>query len=221
MLFSYAAAFSYAYVSLKTGTGALILFGSVQVSMLSLSIAHGEKPGAAEWLGLFIGIGGLVFLVMPGLNAPPLGGALLMALAGTSWGVYSWRGRGVAQPAVATAWNFVLSLPFALFVTVMGLGQTSFSGFGMVLAIVSGAITSGLGYVAWYSALRHLSGPKSAVVQLSVPILAGLGGIAFLDEALTPRLAIAAAITLGGVSLAIFGKKPPKQTGRSEVAAAK
>jgi drug/metabolite transporter (DMT)-like permease len=201
-LFIYAMAFSLAYVSLETGTGALILFGSVQVTMIGVGLWQGERPAAREWLGLVVAMVGLVYLVFPGITAPDPVGAVLMTMSGIGWGVYSLRGRGRKAPIVATAGNFARALPLALVGLVIGWGWTHFSPRGAALAVISGGITSGLGYVIWYVTLRDLSATRAAIVQLAVPVLAAAGGIAILSEEPTLRLGVASLMILGGIGMA-------------------
>jgi len=213
MLFLYAVPFSFAYVSLGAGTGALILFGSVQATMLATAVTRGARPHAVEWTGLFIALSGLVYLVLPGLTAPPLIGSVLMAVAGIAWGVYSLRGRGASDPLAETAGTFVRALPLAAGVNVVAASRSVWSTDGAILAVVSGALASGLGYVAWYAALSGLTATRAATVQLAVPVLAAAGGVAFLAEGITTRLLIAAALILGGVGLALVRtgrrRRPP------------
>lgn len=213
MLFLYAIAFSIAYVRLSAGAGALILFGSVQATMLIVAIAGGQRPTAVQWLGLLLALSGLVYLVLPGLSAPPLGQALVMSVAGIAWGVYSLRGRGASDPIAATAGNFVRAVPMVCIMVFVWLttsrveATTSAAGW----ALVSGAVTSGLGYVIWYAALPSLGATRAAIVQLLVPILAAVAGVLLLNEELSSRLILAAALTLTGVSLAIYKKPSGKQ----------
>ncbi len=206
LLFLYAAAFSFAYVSLTTGTGALLLFGSVQLTMLARAIVAGERPEAREWGGLCVAFGGLVVLVFPGLAAPSVVGSALMIGAGAAWGAYSLVGRGVADAVGATARNFARAIPFAVALAAIAtaLGHAfRLDARGAALAVSSGALTSGLGYVVWYAALAGLTRTHAAAVQLAVPVLAALGGIVFLGEALAPRLVVASVLVLGGVALAL------------------
>lgn len=204
LLFAYAAAFSFAYVKLTAGTGALILFSSVQATMIIAAIRAEQHPKPTEWLGLGLALAGLIYLVLPGIAAPPLFQAALMACAGIAWGLYSLMGRTVADPAAATAGNFLRSVPFAVALAAPSLQNLKLTNAGIVLAVVSGAVTSGLGYVLWYSVVPSLGATRAAIVQLLVPIVAAFGGIVFLNEVLTPRLLVAAALSLAGVSLAIF-----------------
>jgi drug/metabolite transporter (DMT)-like permease len=204
MLFCYATTFSFAYVGMKAGVGALILFGSVQVTMILATVQARHSPTLYEWVGLVLAMGGLVWLVAPGVAAPPLSSALLMALAGISWGVYSLRGRAATDPIGATAGNFAGSLAFALVLTFF---LASATPRGYLWAAVSGAVTSGCGYVLWYAALPWLGATRAAIAQLTVPILAATAGILLLGEPFTLRLGVSAGITLSGVALAVFAKK--------------
>ena len=207
MLFLYAIAFSLAYLSLSAGTGALILFGSVQVTMILVALRSGERPQLLEWLGVLLALGGLVYLVLPGLRAPsPLGSALMM-LAGIAWGVYSLRGRGSGSPLADTGGNFLRALPFILLLRVVTLADVHLTQSGILLAVLSGAIASGVVYVIWYAALAGLTATRAAIVQLSVPVLAAWGGVAFLGEDISLRLVLAAALILGGITLAIAGRR--------------
>ena len=207
-LFAYAATFSFAYLRLTTATGALILFGAVQITMIGWGIARGERPRALEWLGLALAAAGLVALTVPGLAAPDPLGAVLMALAGVAWGVYSLRGRGATRPLAVTADNFARSLPFALVLAAASvLTRGHVTAEGALLAVGSGALASGLGYSLWYAALPHLAATRAAIIQLSVPVLAAAGGALVLGEALTTRLAACSAAILGGVALAVLGRR--------------
>jgi drug/metabolite transporter (DMT)-like permease len=205
MLFVYAVCFSFAYVSLSTGTGALILFGAVQITMIVAALWSGERPGAIQWLGLVAALAGLVYLVMPGLTAPSPVGSALMALAGFGWGVYSLRGRGGKNPLAATTGNFALAVPIVMVVSLVMVSSMEISKEGLILAVLSGAITSGLGYVIWYAALKGLTATQAATVQLTVPVLAALGGVLFLSEDVTLRLLVASVLILGGVGIAVIG----------------
>lgn len=203
MLFAYVAAFSFAYLTLPAGTGALILFGAVQLTMFAVGLAGGERFAPAGWAGLALAAAGLVVLVLPGVAAPPFAGAALMAVAGAAWGAYSLRGRGVPDPLAATASNFLRALPLALLLGVAFGARAHADAAGIALAIASGALTSGLGYVIWYAALRGLSALQAASVQLSVPVIAACGGTLWLDEPFTPRLAVAVVAILGGIALVL------------------
>jgi len=206
MLFLYAVAFSFAFVRLQAGTGALILFGAVQATMILTAILRGERPGLLECIGLAAALAGLAYLVLPGLQAPSLQGALLMAAAGTAWGVYTLRGRGAVNPAAVTADNFIRSLPFVLIVVLLSLQKVNISAPGALLAVVSGGLTSALGYVVWYAALPNLSTTRAALVQLVVPVLAAGAGVLVLSEPLSLRLVLSAGLILGGIALAITGR---------------
>jgi len=202
-LFGYAAAFSFAYVSLPAGTGALLLFGAVQATMLLAGLRAGERLGMAQGAGLVLALFGLAFMLLPGVAAPPLLGAALMLAAGVAWGVYSLRGRGGSDPAGTTAGNFLRATPFVLVLSVLLLPRVNVDLAGAVYALVSGALASGLGYVVWYVALKGLSATRAAVVQLSVPVIAAFGGVLLLGETVTPRLLVASIAILGGVAFAV------------------
>jgi drug/metabolite transporter (DMT)-like permease len=206
MLFLYAIAFSFAYLTLDAGTGALILFGAVQVTMIVIGFIEGHRPHALEWLGLISAFGGLVYLVSPGISAPAPLGSMLMAVAGIAWGIYSLRGRGSGDPVVATAANFARAVPFALIVSLLAVADFQVTDRGAWLAVLSGAVASGVGYVIWYAALKGLTTTRAAIVQLSVPVLAAIGGVLFLSEEITPRLIISSIVILGGIALAIWGR---------------
>jgi drug/metabolite transporter (DMT)-like permease len=203
-LFAYAAAFSFAYISLSAGTGALLLFGAVQATMILWGLRKGERLNAQQWFGLATALGGLVALVLPGLSAPPIGGALLMTGAGTAWGIYSLRGKGAGDPTSVTAGNFWGSVVLAAVLSMALVRWINLDLAGVCYAIVSGAIASGVGYVIWYSALPGLKATTAATVQLSVPVLAAVGGILFLSESITLRLVFASLLILGGIGLVII-----------------
>jgi drug/metabolite transporter (DMT)-like permease len=202
-LFAYAGAFSLAYVSLSTGMGALILFGAVQVTMLTAALKSGDRLGAAQWVGTVTAVAGLVYLVLPGLTAPDPLGAVLMGTAGIAWGVYSLRGRGASAPVAMTAGNFLRSAPLALIVSGIAFSSRHLEPLGILLALTSGMITSGLGYVLWYKALKALTTTQASLVQLLVPVLAAFGGVLFLAEQISFRLILASTLILGGVALAV------------------
>lgn len=202
-LCAYMLGFSFAYLSLHAGTGALILFGCVQLTMFIVSLRGGEHFSALSWGGLAIAFAGLIYLVSPGLSAPDPLGAMLMATAGVAWGFYSLLGRGAKDPLQATATNFVFSVPVVIVVSIAAFSQIHLSQTGLVLAIASGAIASGCGYVIWYAALRGLTGTRAAVVQLAVPVIAAIAGVALLHEPVTLRLVIASLATLGGVAIVL------------------
>ncbi len=207
LLFLYAAAFAFAYTSLSAGTGALILFGAVQITMILAALRSGERFRAPEGVGLALALGGLLYLVSPGLAAPSAHGSALMAVAGVSWGVYSLRGRGAGDPLHDTAGNFLRAVPLAAAVCAASLRGAHLSAAGAGLAVASGALASGLGYVVWYAALRGLTAIRAATVQLAVPVLAALGGVAFLAERISLRLVLSAVLILGGVALAVLGHR--------------
>lgn len=203
----YAVGFSFAYLDLSAGMGALILFGAVQATMVFTALLEGDRPANREWAGMLLALSGLAYLVSPGLTAPSLSGSLLMVIAGGAWGVYSLRGRGIADPLGDTAGNFVRALPLAAGLGLLTLPNSRASAEGVLLAVVSGALTSGVGYVLWYAALRRLSATRAAVVQLAVPVLAAVGGVAWLSETFSLRLVLAAVLILGGVGIALQGRE--------------
>jgi drug/metabolite transporter (DMT)-like permease len=201
MLFSYATTFSFAYNSLNAATGALVLFGSVQATMMVYAYFSGERPVLIRKIGYLMALGGLIYLMLPGVSAPSLTGSLLMSIAGVSWGIYTLLGRRVSDSLNDTASNFIKTVPFAL---VLGFfGSTSISAYGMVLACVSGALTSGLGYAIWYSAIRGLTPTQAASVQLSVPVITAIGGVLLLSEEMSVRLLIASLLILGGIGFTL------------------
>ena len=206
LLFLYALGFSLAYVSLSAGTGALLLFGTVQATMLVAALRSGERPHALVWCGLCLALAGIFYLVLPGLAAPPLLRSALMVLAGISWGIYSLRGRSAADPLHETTYNFIYSLPLAAVAVVLLSGGLHISTRGVVLAVLSGALASGVGYVIWYEALKGLTATRAATIQLAVPLLAATGGALLLSEGFTTRLLISAILILGGVGAALAGR---------------
>lgn len=206
-LFMYAAGFSFAYVSLTAATGALLLFGAVQATMIGYGVWSGERLIRLQLLGLLLALGGLVGLVLPGLAAPPLIGSLLMIGAGISWGIYSLRGRGSGDAIGITAGNFLRTIPIALGLSVVTLNNFSADSAGILFALASGAVTSGIGYAVWYAVLPSLRSTAASTVQLSVPVIAALGGVMILDEEITLRLILASAAILGGIGLVIHEKK--------------
>lgn len=209
-LFVYAVAFSYAYVALDTGIGALILFACVQATMIGWSLNEGDRPSGLEWVGIVTAFGAFIWLVSPGLSAPDPLAAGAMAVSGIAWGAYSLRGRGLPDPLKATADNFLRSvafvIPLALIVVVAQL-PVHVTVSGLVLAILSGAVTSGLGYALWYRVLKHIGATQGAILQLTVPVIAAIGGTLFLAEGWTLRLVVSSLLILGGVALAIIAKK--------------
>lgn len=205
-LFAYAAGFSFAYQSLSAATGALMLFGAVQATMIGYGIWVGERLRTQQLIGLVFALGGLVGLMLPGLSAPPLLGSLLMLIAGVAWGVYSIRGKGAGDPTLVTSGNFLRSALFALGLGLLLNSTTNFDRVGVWYAIASGALASGLGYAIWYSVLPALKATNAATIQLSVPIIAALGGIVFLGEAVTMRFFLASIAILGGIAMVILSK---------------
>jgi drug/metabolite transporter (DMT)-like permease len=206
-LFAYAAAFSFAYNSLSAGTGALLLFGAVQATMILWGLHKGERIDAIQLVGLALAVTGLVVLVFPGLSAPPLAGSILMIGAGVAWGIYSLRGKQSGNATAATAGNFLRAIPLAAAVSILLLPRAHFDSLGTTYAVVSGAITSGLGYVIWYTALSGLKATSAATVQLSVPVLAATGGILLLSEPITLRYVLASIAVLGGIALVVIEKQ--------------
>jgi drug/metabolite transporter (DMT)-like permease len=205
-LFIYMTGFSFAYTNLGAGTGALILFGAVQLTMFLTAVRSGERPAAREWIGVSLAALGLVLLVLPGLSAPSPLGAALMAAAGVGWGVYSLLGRRGRSALVATTQNFLYCVPLALLLSVIMLRGAHVTTRGVVLALASGVAASGLGYVIWYAALKNLSATGAATVQLAAPVLAAFGGVLFLDEVMTLRLSGTAVLILGGIGLAVAAR---------------
>jgi drug/metabolite transporter (DMT)-like permease len=208
-LFLYAVPFSFAYNGLTTGTGALILFGSVQVTMLLAAWRSGERPSFVQWCGILIALAGLLYLLLPGTQAPPLIPALLMAVAGAAWGFYSLRGRSAGDPLLRTAGNFARAVPMVLIVSLVAWPSHAVNGKGALLALLSGAGASALGYVAWYAALKHLSATHAAALQLVVPIIAAGAGVLLLGESFGLRLGVATVLVLGGVGLTLY-KSPAR-----------
>jgi len=211
-LFVYAAGFSFAYVSLPAATGALLLFGAVQATMTGHGIWAGERLLRLQLAGLVLAFGGLAGLLLPGISAPPLFGSLLMLGAGVAWGIYSLRGKGAGDPINVTAGNFLRAVPVSAALSLLMSGSTSLDQAGLWYAVLSGAVASGTGYAIWYTALPALKSTSAATVQLSVPVIAALGGIVFLGEPVTLRLALASAAILGGIALVILEKPHVHET---------
>lgn len=209
-LFAYAICFSFAYLKLTTATGALILFSSVQLTILFVALKRGERPQIIEWIGLLIAFGGLIYLVFPGLSSPHFGFSILMVSAGISWGFYTLRGKGSETPLEDTAGNFIRTVPMILLLLIPFLSQNFISNKGTILAILSGAIASGIGYSAWYAVLKHHTATRAAILQLAVPAIAAIGGVLFLSENLSLRIVLSSSLILGGIGLAIVGKKVVK-----------
>ncbi|MEI6895942.1 MAG: DMT family transporter [Psychromonas sp.] len=211
-LFLYALTFSMAYTSLNTGVGALILFGAVQLTMVVGSILNGKMLSRFEWLGLVIAFSGLSYLLLPSENtvAPSLTGFILMLISGSAWGLYTLAGKSTLDPLLQTANNFIRTLPFVAILLLFTLKKANISTDGVLLAVASGAITSGLGYALWYVALKHLAVIQAAILQLTVPIIATFGGVFFLSEAISVQLIIATLLVLGGILIALWAKKTHK-----------
>jgi drug/metabolite transporter (DMT)-like permease len=214
-LWGYAAAFSYAYLGLTAATGALILFGSVQIGMTAAGAVRGERPGLRQTAGILLALGGMVYLLLPGVAAPPLSSAVLMITAGVAWAIYSLRGKKSGDPLATTAGNFRLAVLPALVLSLATYGQASLDPRGLLFAALSGAITSGAGYAVWYSVLPKITATQAATVQLTVPVIAALGAILLLGEAPTLRLAIAAVVVLGGVAMTLRRQPISAATGRT------
>ena len=202
-LFAYAAAFSFAYVELAAGTGALLLFGAVQTTMIVYGLGKGERLTGWQTLGLAAALGGLAALLLPGWSVPPLHSALLMIAAGMAWGVYSLRARGAGDPLIVTTGNFLRAAPLAVALSLVSFSHARADVAGVAYAVASGALTSGVGYAIWYAALRGLKATSAATVQLSVPVITAAGGILLLGEPLTLRLIGASIAVLGGIALVI------------------
>ena len=210
-LFGYAAGFSFAYTTLPAATGALLLFGAVQVTMIGYGIRKGERLSGLQCLGLVIALCGVVGLLLPGLSAPPLLGSLIMLGAGGAWGVYSLRGKGAGDPTRVTAGNFLRAVPLAIVATALTGGAASLDPAGLWCSVFSGAVASGMGYALWYTVVPALKATTAATIQLTVPLLAALGGIIFLGETVTLRLVAASAAILGGIALVLQKRRPDEQ----------
>lgn len=215
VLFVYAFPFAFAYARLNTGTGALVLFGTTQITMIAAGLRAGERPSRLDWLGLAVALAGLLWLVMPGLSTSPSpAGVALMFLAGIAWGAYSLLGRGSSAPVADVTSTFLRLSPLTLGVVAAAWSSTHVSARGATLAALSGAVTTGGGYVIWYYAVRRLTAMRASILQLSVPALAALGGGLVLDEPVTVRLLTAAALILGGVALSIVKPGPRRSEDR-------
>ena len=186
------------------------MFGMVQLTMIAAALRSGERPTARQWIGVLAGVGGQTYLGLPGLSAPDPLGAGLMAVAGAAWAVYTLRGKGARLPIALTAGNFARAVPFAVGATAVGWSARHMQTQGVILAVTSGVVTSGLGYALWYRVLPRLSTTQASVLQLLVPAIAAFAGVAFLDEALSPRLVIASTLILGGVALAVARTRPAR-----------
>ena len=203
-LFVYMTSFSFAYLSLTAGTGALILFGFVQLTMLGTALYRGERLNRPGWTGVSMALGGLVYLLFPGLEAPSPLFAALMAIAGLAWGVYSIVGSSGQDPTTATASNFLYATPLAVIVSILTYGSFTITWQGAAYSMASGAIASGIGYAIWYTALTHIKASSAAVIQLIVPALATIGGVLFIAEPVTWRIGIATVLTIGGIALVLM-----------------
>ncbi|HEX7375033.1 MAG TPA: DMT family transporter [Steroidobacteraceae bacterium] len=206
-LFAYASAFSYAYVTLSAGTGALLLFGAVQATMILAALWRGERLTRMQTVGLVLALGGLVALVLPGVTAPPWSGAMLMVGAGIAWGIYSLRGRGNVRPIETTAGNFLRAAVAAVALSLLTLPWLHWEPRGALYAALSGAVASALGYAIWYAALPSLRAAQAATVQLSVPVLAAAGGVVLLGEFVTTRFLLSSAAILGGIALVLNARR--------------
>jgi len=212
ILFIYAATFSFAYVSLDTGTGALIVFAMVQITMITSAMIHGKKMSLSEWAGVLLAFGGLVYLVFPGVTAPSLSGLILMIASGMAWGLYSLKGKSSIDPLGDTAFNFLRTIPFVIILLLFSIDQVKAEPQGYTLAIISGALTSGIGYTIWYMALKGLSAVQASIVQLIVPVIAAAGGILFLSEIISIRLIVASVLILGGIAIVILKGRNERNT---------
>lgn len=208
LLFSYAICFSLAYVSLNTGLGALLLFGAVQVTMMTAALRSGERLTAASWVGFGLAVAGVVYLLRPGATAPPLLGAILMMGSGVSWGLYSLAGKSAGDPVIRTAVNFRVAVIPALIASGLAYSSLQWQTRGAVYAAISGAVTSGGGYVLWYSVLPQLSRTQASILQLLVPVIAAAAGIAFLGETLSQRLIVSTLMIATGVTITVLAKRP-------------
>jgi drug/metabolite transporter (DMT)-like permease len=207
LLFIYALAFSYGYITLDTGTGALILFGAVQITMIIISVIKGNKLHYCEWGGLGVAFFGFGYLMLPSFTTPSLTGFILMTISGAAWGGYTLVGRTSKQPLFDTAFNFLRTFPLLVVVVLFTFDDFSVTSFGVLLAVLSGALASGVGYAVWYIALKGLTVTQAAVVQLFVPVIATIGGVIFTQELLTLRLIEASGLILGGIFMVIIGRR--------------
>ena len=206
MLFIYASTFSFAYLSLDTGTGALILFGAVQLTMITMALISGDRLNSAEWTGVSIAFAGFVVLVLPSVTTPSFAGFLLMTIAGIAWGIYTLKGRQSKSPLSDTTYNFIRTLPLIAVMGLLFIQNTFLTPKGILLAVLSGAVASGIGYTIWYIALGGLTATLAALTQLLVPVIAALGGVMFVSESLSFRFLVSASMILGGIALVVFGK---------------
>jgi drug/metabolite transporter (DMT)-like permease len=206
MLFLYAITFSFAYLSLDTGTGALILFGAVQITIIIHTLLSGNKLRPLEWLGVIISFLGFIYLISPGVSSPSIIGFVLMTIAGISWGIYTIKGQTSKNPLRDTTYNFIKTLPFITILYIATMTQSNYSTEGILLAIIAGGVTSGIGYTIWYMAIRGLSSIQSAVLQLLVPVIAAFSGVIFISEIITVRLTVSSILILGGVLIVTLYK---------------
>ncbi|MDB2705062.1 DMT family transporter [Pseudomonadota bacterium] len=206
-LFVYAAGFSFAYINLSTGTGALLLFGSVQATMIGYGLWMGERLVKLQIMGLFLALIGVIVLLLPGISAPPLPSAMMMLAAGIAWGIYSLRGKGEGEPILITAGNFFRAMSISIIMCLFMLENVSIDRAGVGFAVLSGALASGLGYAIWYTVLPALKASNAAIVQLSVPVIAAVAGIVFLAEPVTLQFGLASLAILGGIALFIVEKR--------------
>ncbi|MCL1066319.1 DMT family transporter [Shewanella olleyana] len=206
MLFVYALTFSYAYTSLDTGTGALILFGAVQITMIVVGAISGQKLHFSEWFGVMIAFSGFVYLVMPGASAPSISGFVLMAVSGVAWGFYTLEGKQSSEPISDTSYNFIRTLPLVIILSIATIPFSTITPTGILLTIISGGLASAVGYVIWYAALAGLTGIQASVVQLLVPVIAAIGGVIFADEVFSLRLGISSLVILSGIMIVLLGK---------------
>jgi len=207
-LFVYAGAFSFSYADLSTGIGALLLFGAVQATMILTGLWFGERLGGRQTVGLLVALTGVVVILLPGLDAPPLGSAFLMLASGAAWGVYSLRGRGVGDPTRDTAGNFLRAAGLSVLLSGLFLARLQLDAVGVLYALISGAVTSGMGYALWYAVLPELTRTRAATVQLSVPVLAALAGAAFVQEPITLQFLLTSLAVLGGIAMVVLYKHP-------------
>lgn len=210
MLFAYAACFSFAYTTLPASTGALVLFGAVQLTMISWALWLGERLKLRQMAGLLLAFAGLIVLLWPGLAAPPLWGTVLMLTSGIAWGIYSLMGKGAVNPLLTTAGNFVRSTVPALLLSAVFAQQMKLNAQGAALALASGALTSGLGYAVWYAALPSIKASQAAAAQLGVPVIAAFAAVPLLDEVIGIRLVLTSLAVLGGIALAIDSRNGGK-----------
>lgn len=206
MLFAYASAFSFAYITLDTATGALVLFASVQLTIILLSLISGNRLHLTEWIGVSLAFIGFVFLILPAVTTPSLMGFVLMAIAGVAWGIYTLKGRGSVNPLMDNAYNFTRTIPLTIILAIFSMNEIQLSTEGLLLAVLSGGVASGIGYTIWYIALTGLSATQAAAVQLLVPIIAALGGVIFMSEPVTSRLILSGIMILGGVFMVAIGR---------------